>query len=100
MKLACEKTKDGVAETAAEEACKMARAARRADKLRWRAVQAAVQVLEPAQAKEFLKAVDDVAAKVGRHGARWHMRAGPLSVPVEAFERMRTNARAATDDAW
>uniref|UniRef100_A0ACD5XY01 Uncharacterized protein n=1 Tax=Avena sativa TaxID=4498 RepID=A0ACD5XY01_AVESA len=101
MKLACEKTKDGFAETAAEEVCKMARAARRADKLRWRAVEAAVkEVLSPAQAKEFLKAVEDVAAKVGRHGTRWHARAGPLSVPVEAFERMRANARAAADDAW
>ena len=39
MKLACEKTKEGFAETAAEEVCKMARAARRADKLRWRAVE-------------------------------------------------------------
>jgi hypothetical protein len=101
MKLACEKTKDGFAETAAEEVCKMARAARRADKLRWRAVEAAVkEVLSPAQAKEFLKAVEDVAAKVGRHATRWHARAGPLSVPVEAFERMRANARAASDDAW
>ncbi|KAM0876178.1 hypothetical protein ACQ4PT_036284 [Festuca glaucescens] len=101
MKLACEKTKEGFAETAAEEVCKMARAARRADKLRWRAVEAAVkEVLAPAQAKEFLKAVEDVAAKVGRHGTRWHARAGPLSVPVEAFERMRANARAAADDAW
>ncbi|XP_062199146.1 uncharacterized protein LOC133901706 [Phragmites australis] len=101
MKLACEKTKDGVAETAAEEMCKMARAARRANKLRWRAVEAAVkEVLSPVQAKEFLKAVEDVAGKVARHGTRWHARAGPLSVPVEAFERMRANARAATDDAW
>ncbi|XP_047073677.1 uncharacterized protein LOC124683151 [Lolium rigidum] len=101
MKLACENTKDGFADTAAEEVCKMARAARRADKLRWRAVEAAVkEVLAPAQAKEFLKAVEDVAAKVGRHGARWHARAGPLSVPVEAFDRMRANARAAADDAW
>uniref|UniRef100_A0A0A9HEI4 Uncharacterized protein n=1 Tax=Arundo donax TaxID=35708 RepID=A0A0A9HEI4_ARUDO len=97
MKLACENTKNGVA----EEMCKMARAARRADKLRWRAVVAAVkEVLSPAQAKEFLNAVEDVAGKVARQGTRWHARAGPLSVPVEAFERMRTNARAATDDAW
>ncbi|XP_020155990.1 uncharacterized protein [Aegilops tauschii subsp. strangulata] len=101
MKLACEKTKEGFAETAAEEVCKMARAARRADKLRWRAVEAAVkEVLTPAQAKEFLKAVENVSGKAGRHGARWQARAGPLSVPAEAFERMRTNARAAADDAW
>ena len=101
MKLACEKTKDRVAETAAEEMCKMARAARRADKLRWRAVEAAArEVLAPAQAKEFLKAVEDVSGKVARHGARWHARAGTLTVPVEAFERLRTNARAAADDAW
>ncbi|CAD6333373.1 unnamed protein product [Miscanthus lutarioriparius] len=101
MKLACEKTKDRVAETAAEEMCKMARAARRADKLRWRAVEAAArEVLAPAQAKEFLKAVEDVSGKVARHGARWHARAGTLTVPVEAFERVRTNARAAADDAW
>uniref|UniRef100_A0A0E0EPI3 DOG1 domain-containing protein n=1 Tax=Oryza meridionalis TaxID=40149 RepID=A0A0E0EPI3_9ORYZ len=101
MKLACEKTKDGVAETAGEEMCKMARAARRADKLRWRAVEAAVkEVLTPAQAKEFLKAVEDVAARAARHGARWHARTGAVSVPVEVFDRMRANARAATDDAW
>ncbi|PUZ70005.1 hypothetical protein GQ55_2G183200 [Panicum hallii var. hallii] len=101
MKLACEKTKDGVAETAAEEMCKMARAARRADKLRSRAVEVAVkEVLAPAQAREFLKAVEDVAGKVSRHGTRWHARAGTLTVPVEAFERVRANARAATDDAW
>ncbi|KAL5200835.1 hypothetical protein ABZP36_035189 [Zizania latifolia] len=101
MKMACEKTKDGVAEMAAEEMCKMARAARRADKLRWRAVEAAVkEVLTPAQAKEFLKAVEDVAGKAARHGARWHARTGSVSVPVEAFDRMRANARAATDDAW
>ncbi|KAL6597025.1 hypothetical protein ACP70R_023543 [Stipagrostis hirtigluma subsp. patula] len=101
MKLACGKTKDGVAETAAEEMCKMARAARRADKLRWRAVEAAAkEVLAPAQAREFLKAVEDVAGTVARHGARWRARAGPLTLPVEAFERMRANARAATDDAW
>ncbi|CAN6217008.1 unnamed protein product [Urochloa humidicola] len=100
-KLAREKAKDGVAETAAEEMCKMARAARRADKLRWRAVEAAVrEVLAPPQAREFLKAVEDVAAKAARHGTRWHARAGPLTVPVEAFERVRANARAATDDAW
>ena len=79
----------------------MARAARRADKLRWRAVEAAArEVLAPAQAKEFLKAVEDVSGKVARHGARWHARAGTLTVPVEAFERLRTNARAAADDAW
>lgn len=91
----------GVAETAAEEACKMARAARRADKLRWRAVEAAVrEVLTPAQARELIRAVGDVAASVARHGTRWHARAGPLTVPVEAFERMRASARAATDDAW
>ncbi|KAF8656509.1 hypothetical protein HU200_060678 [Digitaria exilis] len=101
MKLACEKTKDGVAETAAEEMCKMARAARRADKLRWRAVEAAVkEVLAQAQAREFLKAVEDVGGKVARHGTRWHARAGTLTVPVEAFERVRANASAATDDAW
>jgi hypothetical protein len=101
MKLVREKTKDGVAETAAEEACKMDRAGRRADKLRWRAVEAAVkEVLTPAQAREFLKAVEDVAATVACHGPRWHARAGPLTVPVEAFERMRASARAATDDAW
>ncbi|KAJ1258508.1 hypothetical protein BS78_10G080500 [Paspalum vaginatum] len=101
MKLACEKTKDGVTETAAEEVCKMARAARRADKLRWRAVEAAVkEVLTPPQAKKFLKALEDVAAKAARHGARWHARAGTLTVPVEAFDRVRTNARAATDNAW
>ncbi|TVU10809.1 hypothetical protein EJB05_44361 [Eragrostis curvula] len=101
VKLAAEKTKDGVAETAAAEACKMARAARRADKLRWRAVEAAArEVLTPAQAKEFLRAVEDVAAAAARHGARWQARAGQLAVPVEAFERMRASARAATDDAW
>ena len=101
MKVACEKSKEGVAETTAEEMCKMARAARRADKLRWRAVEAAVkEVLAPAQAREFLKAVEDVTGKVARHGTRWHARAGTLTVPVEAFERVRANARAATDDAW
>ncbi|CAL5080383.1 unnamed protein product [Urochloa decumbens] len=100
-KLAREKAKDGVAVTAAEEMCKMARAARRADKLRWRAVEAAVrEVLAPPQAREFLKAVEDAAAKAARHGTRWSARAGPLTVPVEAFERVRANARAATDDAW
>ncbi|GJN40318.1 hypothetical protein PR202_gb29521 [Eleusine coracana subsp. coracana] len=97
------KARDGraVAETAAEEACKMACAARRADKLRWRAVEAAArEVLAPAQARGFIKAVEDVAAAAARHGARWRARAGTLTVPIEAFERMRASARAATDDAW
>ena len=89
MKLACEKTKDRIAKTAAEEMCKMAR---RGGRRR--------EVLVLAKAKEFLKAVEDVSGKVARHGARWHARAGTLTVPVEAFERVRTNARAAADDAW
>uniref|UniRef100_A0A0D9XBB1 DOG1 domain-containing protein n=1 Tax=Leersia perrieri TaxID=77586 RepID=A0A0D9XBB1_9ORYZ len=101
IKLLAPRAKDAVAETAAEEMCKMARAARRADKLRWRAVEAAVrEVLTPAQAKEFLAAVDDVAAKAARHGARWHARSGSVSVPIDLFDRMRANARAASDDAW
>ena len=43
------------AETAAEEMCKMARAARRADKLRWRAVEAAAEAREPHRIAFFLR---------------------------------------------
>uniref|UniRef100_A0A0E0LYB8 DOG1 domain-containing protein n=1 Tax=Oryza punctata TaxID=4537 RepID=A0A0E0LYB8_ORYPU len=119
MKLACEKTKDGVAETAGEEIWRARRGGRHgragagagargrvgargaAGGQAARAVEAAVkEVLTPAQAKEFLKAVEDEAAKAVRHGARWQARTGAVSVPVEVFDRMRVNARAATDDAW
>jgi hypothetical protein len=84
--LACQKTKEGFTEAVVKEVCKMARAA--ADELQRRAMEASVkEMLSPVQAKEFLKAVEDIISMVRRHGTKATRRpdGGSVSCTIRLF---------------